>query len=101
MKMNQTGIGKKQTEDPKLFDRQKLSVIGGSDLSRKGDVDKDIRNLLGKMNAHKNFFSLSSCSGRIIILRQQTQTKVKNQLVSAFANNQKVTIHNHMFSFSS
>ena len=65
-------MGKKQTEDPKLFDRQKLKVMESSDLN----VDKDIRNLLDKLNSHSNYFSLSSCSGRIIILRQQTQNKV-------------------------
>ena len=65
-----------QKEDPKLFDRQKLSVLDSSDLSRKGNVDKDIRDFLDKLNSHKNYFSLSSCSGRIIILRQQTQNKV-------------------------
>lgn len=69
-------MGKKQTEDPELFDRQKLKVMESSDLSRKGNVDKDIRNLLDKLNSHSNYFSLSSCSGRIIILRQQTQNKV-------------------------
>ncbi len=65
-----------QKDDPKLFDRQKLSVLDSSDLSRKGNVDKDIRNFLEKLNSHQNYFSLSSCSGRIIILRQQTQCKV-------------------------
>ena len=68
---------KRQTEDPRLFDRQKSSVLESSDLSRKGNVDKDIRDLLEKMNSNKNYFSLSSCSGRIIILRQQTHSKVK------------------------
>ena len=67
----------KQSEDPKLFDRQKSSVLDSSDLSRKGNVDKDIRDLLDKLNSHQNYFSLSSCSGRIIILRQQTQAKVR------------------------
>ena len=73
---------KKQTEDPKLFDRQKSNVLESSDLSRKGNVDKDIRDLLEKMNSNKNYFSLSSCSGRIIILRQQTQSKVKKKIKS-------------------
>ena len=67
----------KQSEDPKLFDRQKSSVLDSSDLSRKGNVDKDIRDFLDKLNTHQNYFSLSSCSGRIIILRQQTQAKVR------------------------
>ena len=75
------GKSSKQTEDPKFFDRQKLKVMESSDLSRKGNVDKDISDLLEKMNSHKDYFSLSSCSGRIVIFRQQTNSKVRCLLI--------------------
>jgi tRNA wybutosine-synthesizing protein 3 len=70
---------KNQQRDPQLFDRQKLSVMSSSDLSRKGNVDREIRGLLEKLNADPNYFSLSSCSGRIVIFRQQSQSKVSCQ----------------------
>ena len=50
-----------------LFDRQKAEKLRKSDLSRKGSVDAPIVDFLHNLNAHPDYVSLSSCSGRIII----------------------------------
>ncbi len=50
-----------------LFDRQKAEKLSKVDLSRKGSVDAPIVEFLQKLNAHPDYVSLSSCSGRIII----------------------------------
>jgi len=50
-----------------LFDRQKADKLSKVDLSRKGSVDAPIFNFLKNLNAHPDYVSLSSCSGRIII----------------------------------
>ena len=50
-----------------LFDRQKAEKLRKNDLSRKGSVDAPIVDYLRALNAHPDYVSLSSCSGRIII----------------------------------
>lgn len=50
-----------------LFDRQKADKLSKVDLSRKGSVDAPIVDFLRKINAHPDYVSLSSCSGRVII----------------------------------
>jgi len=60
-----------------LFDKQKAETLSSSDLSRKGSVDEPIKDFLSDLNNDENYFSLSSCSGRIVILRQQTRNTVR------------------------
>ncbi|XP_060063397.1 tRNA wybutosine-synthesizing protein 3 homolog [Ylistrum balloti] len=50
-----------------LFDRQKSLALNGVDLSRKGSIDEEIVPLVQHINNHDNFFTTSSCSGRIIV----------------------------------
>ncbi len=54
------------------FDLAKRRVTSKVDLSRKGSVDEPVRDLLETLNQHPDFFSLSSCSGRIVLLREGT-----------------------------
>lgn len=60
---------------PSLFDEQKAGCLAAVDLSRKGSVDEAIESLIEFTNKHKDFFSLSSCSGRIVILREANVEK--------------------------
>ena len=53
-----------------LFDEAKRRATSKVDLSRKGSVDEAARGLLATLNAHPDLFSLSSCSGRIVLLRE-------------------------------
>ncbi|OWF53247.1 tRNA wybutosine-synthesizing protein 3 homolog [Mizuhopecten yessoensis] len=50
-----------------LFDKQKSLALNGVDLSRKGSIDEEIVPLVQHINNHVNFFTTSSCSGRIIV----------------------------------
>ena len=59
-----------------LFDRQKAEKLAKVDLSRKGSVDAPIVEFLKKLNAHPDYVSLSSCSGRIIIFAS-TEENIK------------------------
>ncbi|PHJ25432.1 methyltransferase tyw3 [Cystoisospora suis] len=43
-------------------------VEGPRDRSRKGSVDKEILPLLNQLNALENFYTSSSCSGRVLLL---------------------------------
>lgn len=51
----------------KKFEAQKTAAIGGEDLSRKGSVDEPIRELVSLINSLPQYFTTSSCSGRILI----------------------------------
>ena len=53
-----------------LFDKQKQTCLAGVDLSRKGSIDAPIVDLTKYINNHPDLFTLSSCSGRIVILRE-------------------------------
>jgi tRNA wybutosine-synthesizing protein 3 len=44
---------------------KKLETI---DKSRKGSVDEDIKDLVNTINNHPNYYTTSSCSGRIMII---------------------------------
>lgn len=52
------------------FDKQKQGSLQGVDLSRKGSIDAPILDLTKLINDHSDLFTLSSCSGRIVILRE-------------------------------
>ena len=53
-----------------LFDRQKESALAAVDLSRKGSIDLPIVKLTEVINTHSDTFTLSSCSGRVVLLRE-------------------------------
>ena len=53
-----------------LFDRQKESALAAVDLSRKGSIDLPIVKLTEVINNHRDTFTLSSCSGRVVLLRE-------------------------------
>lgn len=52
------------------FDRQKEHVLSKVDLSRKGSVDAPIVDLCQWMNQQPDLVTLSSCSGRVLMLRE-------------------------------
>jgi len=63
-----------------VFDKQKKGNLEGFDLSRKGSVDTPIVELVSFINKQKDMFTLSSCSGRIVILRESmSDEKVKKE----------------------
>ncbi|XP_006888677.1 PREDICTED: tRNA wybutosine-synthesizing protein 3 homolog [Elephantulus edwardii] len=50
------------------FGRWKAQCLGKADLSRKGSVDEDVIELVQFLNSRDQFFTTSSCAGRILIL---------------------------------
>ena len=51
------------------FDKLKKSVLEKPDKSTKGFIDKRIANLCELFNKNKDYFTLSSCAGRITIIK--------------------------------
>ncbi|ELW68030.1 tRNA wybutosine-synthesizing protein 3 homolog isoform X2 [Tupaia chinensis] len=50
------------------FGRWKAQCLSRADLSRKGSVDEDVVELVQLLNAREQFFTTSSCAGRIVLL---------------------------------
>lgn len=50
------------------FRRWKAQCLSKADLSRKGSVDEDVVELVQLLNGQEQFFTTSSCAGRIILL---------------------------------
>nr|XP_006217170.1 tRNA wybutosine-synthesizing protein 3 homolog [Vicugna pacos] len=50
------------------FRRWKAQCLSKADLSRKGSVDEDVVGLVQLLNGREQFFTTSSCAGRIILL---------------------------------
>jgi tRNA wybutosine-synthesizing protein 3 len=51
------------------FKRRKSDCLKKSDKSSIGKFDKKIKNLCEKINSLENFYTLSSCSGRIVLIK--------------------------------
>lgn len=54
-----------------VFDKQKHSALAGHDFSKKGSIDEPIVPLIQYLNEHNDYFTTSSCSGRIIVIDDQ------------------------------
>lgn len=50
------------------FRRWKAQCLSKADLSRKGSVDEDVVQLVQLLNEREQFFTTSSCAGRIVLL---------------------------------
>lgn len=50
------------------FDKNKKDILRKQDKSKKGDIDKRIADLCGIINSKRNYFTVSSCSGRILLI---------------------------------
>ena len=61
-----------------MFDQEKelyLEALKKKDKSKKGHVDKEIKPLIDVINKKNNFYTTSSCSGRIMLIRNFTTKK--------------------------
>ncbi|XP_046362120.1 tRNA wybutosine-synthesizing protein 3 homolog isoform X1 [Haliotis rufescens] len=61
------------------FDKQRESCFDGLDLSRKGSIDVPIVDLVKLINDQSNYFTTSSCSGRILLFEQDAGNRVKKK----------------------
>lgn len=56
------------------FEKEKREFLNKIDKSKKGSIDNDILNLIKKINSLKDYFTTSSCSGRIILMDSQKKS---------------------------
>ena len=52
------------------FEHQKFKSLSGFDNSKKGSIDEPIVDLVSFINNLNDFFTTSSCSGRIAVISE-------------------------------
>ncbi|MBW3004933.1 hypothetical protein KY310_03805 [Candidatus Woesearchaeota archaeon] len=50
------------------FELDKKNILGKIDKSQKGEIDKDIQKLVDLINSKEEYYTTSSCSGRIVVI---------------------------------
>src|SRR3989338_3709426 len=57
------------------FDRQKKDILGKIDKSKKNSIDTNIESLINLINSKSNYYTSSSCSGRIMLIEKPDDKK--------------------------
>ncbi len=71
-----------------MFEKSKQIQLSRADFSKKGSVDKKIIHLIGKINSKKEYYTTSSCSGRIMLM---AEGKTKKDADWIFVSHDKIT----------
>ncbi|XP_012675720.2 tRNA wybutosine-synthesizing protein 3 homolog [Clupea harengus] len=73
------------------FNQWKKRCFSKVDISKKGSIDDDIYHIVSLINVSSNYFTTSSCSGRIILVEGLSESsKVQKQNISwLFVSHQK------------
>ncbi|XP_072176714.1 tRNA wybutosine-synthesizing protein 3 homolog [Diadema setosum] len=61
------------------FQRIKASRLKSADLSRKGNIDEEIVGLVEFINQQEHYFTTSSCSGRTIVVCENSDAPLKKK----------------------
>ena len=70
------------------FAKEKSDFLKKKDKSKKGCVDEDAKEIVDLVNSKKDFYTTSSCSGRIVLLKMKS--KKKNKCDWIFTKHNKV-----------
>ncbi len=58
-----------------MFDKQKKDCLSRIDKSNKKRIDRDIKPLISLINSLDDYYTTSSCSGRILLIEKKTDKK--------------------------
>ena len=72
------------------FTKQKTDFLSKKDKSRKGSIDIKIKKLVNKINSLDDFYTTSSCAGRILLLAIPKSNK-KNEVKYLFCSHEKTS----------
>ncbi len=65
-----------------MFDLDKKSQLAKKDRSKKGSVDAQIKPLITAINKHPDYYTTSSCAGRIVLFSPDRKDRFNMLLVS-------------------
>ena len=71
------------------FEKEKKEFLAKKDKSKKGSIDDKIKRLVDKINSLPDFYTTSSCSGRILLLAIPRSNK-KNEVEYLFCSHKKI-----------
>jgi tRNA wybutosine-synthesizing protein 3 len=71
------------------FDNEKTMCLNKLDQSKKGEIDKDILPLVNKINSLDDYYTTSTCSGRILLMYVPEDFK-KNQVKWLFSSHNTI-----------
>ena len=57
------------------FDKEKEDCLNKIDKSKKGSIDRKIKKLVELINSLKDYYTTSSCSGRIVLIKRPKSGK--------------------------
>jgi len=57
------------------FSKEKSDFLKKKDKSKKGCVDEDIKDIVNAINSKKDYYTTSSCAGRIVLLEMKSRRK--------------------------
>jgi tRNA wybutosine-synthesizing protein 3 len=69
-----------------MFLKRKKDILSKGDKSFIGEVDKKIRKLCGKINALQDYYTTSSCSGRVVLIIDK-EKKQKGLMLKLYHDN--------------
>lgn len=74
------------------FQVEKKQALHRKDKSRKGKLDEDIRPIIDLINSNKNYYTTSSCSGRILLIKIPHEAK-KHECEWLFVSHKYITVN--------
>ncbi|MBI3035394.1 hypothetical protein HYY71_03655 [Candidatus Woesearchaeota archaeon] len=60
------------------FAKEKSDFLRKKDKSKKGCIDRDIKEIVDIINSKKDYYATSSCAGRIVLLEMKSKKALKN-----------------------
>ena len=64
-----------------MFDKQKQDCLGKVDKSNKQSIDKGIKRLVDILNKSRDYYTTSSCAGRIVLIAKKSYKKSEMRFV--------------------
>jgi len=75
------------------FEKEKEGCLSKIDKSKKGSIDKKIKKLINLINSLNDYYTTSSCSGRILLIKRPKSGK-KCDVDFLFESHNKISFEN-------
>jgi len=72
------------------FEDLKKTALNEHDRSKAGKIDEEIKQVCDVINNHKDFFTTSSCAGRILVYEKEPDAK-KNEVTWLLSSHKQIT----------
>ena len=63
-----------------IFNKEKRDFLVKNDKSKKKSIDIGVKKLVKRVNSSANYFTTSSCSGRILLLVRKSEKKARDRM---------------------